>query len=158
MSYTITRRTLDPQPALVASRRVEPTGIAGAIGEVLPKVFQHAQARGIAVTGRPFVRYGDMSGGSFTIEPGMPVASLPSSDPATGEEDVRSTTLQGGEAATTIHVGPYQRLGEAYTAIERWMSENGVKPAGAPWESYLTDPGEHPDPKDWRTEVVWPIR
>ena len=27
----------------------------------------------------------------------------------------------------------------------------------APWESYVTDPGEVPDVKDWRTEVYWPL-
>ncbi len=38
--------------------------------------------------------------------------------------------------------------------------EPGVLPAGpaaAPWESYVTDPAQHPDPADWRTEVYWPL-
>ena len=30
-------------------------------------------------------------------------------------------------------------------------------PDGAPWEVYLNDPSLAPDPKDWRTEVIWPI-
>jgi hypothetical protein len=29
--------------------------------------------------------------------------------------------------------------------------------AGPPWETYLTDPGEHPDPETWETEIVQPI-
>jgi len=37
------------------------------------------------------------------------------------------------------------------------MAANGVRAGGAPWESYVTDPGEHPDPADWRTEVYWPL-
>ncbi len=36
------------------------------------------------------------------------------------------------------------------------MEENGLRPAGAPWEWYVTDPAEHPDPADWRTEIYWP--
>jgi AraC family transcriptional regulator len=31
-----------------------------------------------------------------------------------------------------------------------------VAAAGAPWETYLTDPAEVPDPAEWRTEVVYP--
>ena len=25
------------------------------------------------------------------------------------------------------------------------MEKNGVRPGGAPWESYITDPADHPD-------------
>jgi effector-binding domain-containing protein len=41
--------------------------------------------------------------------------------------------------------------------FERWMEAQGFRAAGAPWEAYLTDPAEHPDPADWRTEICWPI-
>jgi AraC family transcriptional regulator len=74
-----------------------------------------------------------------------------------GEEEIRSDTLPGGLAAMTTHCGPYEQLRDAYAALEHWMETEGLKPAGAPWESYVTDPAEHPDPKDWRTEVFWPI-
>jgi hypothetical protein len=37
------------------------------------------------------------------------------------------------------------------------MDANGYRPGGAPWESYVTDPGEFPDVNDWRTEVYWPF-
>jgi AraC family transcriptional regulator len=157
MSYTITEKQLAPQPVLVGQRRVDHTGIAPAISEVLPKVFRFAQERGIAVSGRPFTRYTDMSKGMMTVEPGMPVAAVPP-DAGSADGDIRPDTLPGGRAATTMHIGPYDRLGEAYTALERWMSANGVAPAGAPWESYLTDPAEHADPASWKTEIFWPIR
>jgi hypothetical protein len=37
------------------------------------------------------------------------------------------------------------------------MDANGYRPGGAPWESYVTDPGEFPDSKDWRPEIYWPL-
>lgn len=46
----------------------------------------------------------------------------------------------------------YEKLGEVYVAIERWMEANGVRPADPPWEWYVTDPGEHPDPNDWKCQ------
>jgi AraC-like DNA-binding protein len=57
----------------------------------------------------------------------------------------------------TIHAGPYETLQEAYAALESWIESNGLRPAGAPWEDYITDPAEFPDPKDWKTEVCWPV-
>ena len=46
---------------------------------------------------------------------------------------------------------------ETRQQVERWIEEHGYQVAGAPWESYVTDPAEVPDPADWRTEVCWPL-
>jgi hypothetical protein len=35
------------------------------------------------------------------------------------------------------------------------QQDQGQRPGGPPWEVYVTDPGDYPDPKDWRTEVYW---
>jgi hypothetical protein len=32
-----------------------------------------------------------------------------------------------------------------------------LQPGGAPWESYVTDPADFPNPDDWRTEIYWPL-
>jgi effector-binding domain-containing protein len=56
-----------------------------------------------------------------------------------------------------MHGGPYDQLSETYAALERWIEANGYRVSGAPWESYITDPADHPDPADWRTEVFWPL-
>ena len=60
-------------------------------------------------------------------------------------------------AATTIHTGSYDQLQDAYGAIQQWIEAEGLVADGAPWESYVTDPAEHPDPRDWKTEVFWPL-
>ena len=57
----------------------------------------------------------------------------------------------------TLHVGPYDELPAVYAAIEQWVAQHGWRPSGSPWEVYLNDPAECPDPKDWRTEVCWPV-
>ena len=31
------------------------------------------------------------------------------------------------------------------------------KAGGAPWEVYISDPGEVPDPAEWITEIVHPL-
>ena len=162
MSYEITRKVLSPEPVLVERRRVAPAMIGATIGEVVGKIFQYAQQHGFALTGKPITRYLDMGMGHMTIEPGMRIAALAEGEigGAPDDEDVegvRRDVLPGGSAASTIHSGPYETLNEAYAAIEAWMQAEGVSPAGAPWDSYITDPAEFPDPQDWKTEVIWPI-
>ena len=57
-----------------------------------------------------------------------------------------------------IHQGPYDQLPDAWAAMHQWIESEGLRPGDAPWESYITDPGEVPDPKDWKTELFWPLR
>lgn len=157
MEYSITKRIAEPQAVLVRRYRVSPAEISKAIGEGLASVFAYAQQNGVALTGRPFARYPDMSQGLMTIEPGMCIAASDAST-ASNDTDVEADTLPGGALATAIHEGPYETLREAYAAIQTWMAEEGLTPAGAPWEVYITDPMETPDKADWRTEVCWPVQ
>jgi len=156
MTYSVTKKTLAPQPVLIVRRRIPRSAIAATIGEVLPHVFMYAQQNGIALAGLPFTRYIEMGHGLITIEPGMRVAD-PASPQSAGEGEVIADVLPGGPVATTMHVGPYEQLSDAYAAIERWIEAQGLAKSGAPWECYINDPGEHPDPKDWKTEVFWPL-
>jgi AraC family transcriptional regulator len=82
----------------------------------------------------------------------MPIAA-----PVPGGGDVVADTLPGGLAAMTTHSGPYDKLTEAHAAVQAWIEEHGLAASGAPWESYVTDPADYPDPADWKTEVFWPI-
>jgi len=156
MSYSITKKTVAPQSVLVRAFRIAPAEIPKAFGEGLGSVFAHAQQHGLAITGRPFARYPDMSDGMMTIEPGMCLASE-AAPTAPGPDGVRIDTLPGGYVASTIHAGPYETLGEAHTAVQAWIAQQGLEPSGAPWEVYVTDPTQTPNTADWRTEVCWPV-
>lgn len=160
MEYSIETREMEEQLVIVGRRQSPRSGIAAAIAEVLPLVFRYAQGHEIAVVGPPFVRYIDPDPDRMTYEPGMPIATRV--DEAVGKEAREAEGLSlgllpGGLVATTVHIGPYEGLHEAYRAIEQWMTEEGMTPAGKPWESYLTDPSSVPDPSEWRTEVCWPV-
>lgn len=156
VTYEITQRSLDETPILFIARRVEHRDLADTLGEVLPAVFTYASEAGIAMAGPPLVRYPEWSAAYATIEAGLPIATVPS--PAPDRDGIAVGLLPAGEAAVTTHVGPYDGLREAYAALERWIVEHDRTPGGHPWEVYVTDPGEVPDPADWRTEVVWPLQ
>jgi AraC family transcriptional regulator len=153
MVYSITKKELEPQPVLVVRRRVKRSEIAATIGAVLPGIFVYAQQHGIALAGLPFTRYVEVGAGLLTIEPGMRIAS----GSAAGAGEIVADTLPGGPAASTIHTGPYEQLPDAYGALQQWIETEGLAVAGAPWEAYLNDPSDHPDPKDWKTEIFWPV-
>ena len=158
MEYSVSRKELTTQPVLVVRRRVRRADIAATIAAELPKVFLYAQQRGIAIAGYPITRYLETSVGLVTLETGMRVT--PHSGGWTageGEGDVVAETLPGGLAAVTIHSGPYDQLQAAYAALEEWIAANGLHTAGAPWEAYLNDPADYPNPQDWKTEVCWPV-
>ena len=153
MSYDITRKSLAPAPFLYQRRRVEHDHIAAALGEILPHVFGYAMKNQIAFAGPPLCRYRDWGAAMVTLEAGLPV--VPG---ASAGDGVELGELPGGDAAVTIHTGPYDTLRDAHAAVDRWLAANGLEPAGDLWESYLTDPGEVPDPAEWKTEIVWPCR
>jgi AraC family transcriptional regulator len=151
-TLSIERRQIAAQPWLFVPMRVARHEISNAIGEGLGKAFPYAMKAGYPIAGRPTSRYLSTGPGLFSMEVGVPVAAA-----ATGEGDVQAGTLPGGAVAVGMHAGTYESLGETYAAIERWIEAEGLKPGGAPWEAYITDPAEHPDPANWRTEVYWPL-
>jgi AraC family transcriptional regulator len=149
---SIVREDLVPQPILFVRRRVARAEIAANIATCLGMTFGLAMQKGYAIGGRPFARYSSMGAGLITIEVGCVLVAA-----ASGDGDVEAGFLQGGPAAVAMHAGPYEELPATFAAIERWIEDNGHRPGAAPWESYITDPAEHPDPADWRTRVCWPL-
>lgn len=154
MEYSITKKMLSPQPVLIARRRVKPSEVAKTLGETFSQIVIYAYQHGIALAGHPLTRYLDSGPGMLTIEPGMPVAVHAG---VASDGDVQADTLPGGFAATTIHAGPYDGLNDAHAAVQQWIETQGLKSSGAPWEVYITDPADYPDPKDWKTEIFWPL-
>jgi AraC family transcriptional regulator len=165
MAYAIAKKQISPQPALVVRRRIKPADLAKTLGETLPHVVMYAQRGGLALAGQPFTRYIEWGPGLWTIEAGMPVTalsketSLMASVPNApgGEIQIKEDTLPGGFAAAMTYAGPYEGLGTAHAEIQQWIEKQGLVAGGAPWEVYVTDPADYPDPKDWKTDLFWPL-
>lgn len=149
---SIGRRVIDAQPTLSVTRSAARHELAKAIAEGVGTVYAYAQQTGSALAGHPYVRYLSVGPGLLRIEVGFHVAG-----PVASAADVEGGQLPAGHVVVAVHGGLYEQLPETYAAAaERWMAENNLRPAGAPWEKYVTDPAEHPDPKEWRTEIFWP--
>ena len=71
------------------------------------------------------------------------------------EGEVHATETPAGEAATAVHVGPYDRMKEAHDAIHAWVKAQGREMAGHSWEIY-GDPT--PDPAETETTITYLLR
>ena len=65
--------------------------------------------------------------------------------------------LAGGEVLIAHMWGPYDKVGEAYLAIEKWLKENNRKAKSPPFEVYINDPALVKDPSEIQTDVYQPI-
>ena len=57
-------------------------------------------------------------------------------------------------AACVMHKGPYSTLGEAYSAVYKWIEENNYIPCDNPRESYIDGIWNK---EEWLTEIQVPI-
>ncbi len=123
------------------------------LGKHYTAIAEWLAAHGIQPEGTVYARYRDRDDGPgrFDTDAGFVVAQ-----PVTTDETVEAITLPGGTMAVTTHVGPYDRVGEAYRALEAWLGEQGAELAEAPWEEYVDGP--EVDEAQRRTIVVMPYR
>lgn len=98
----------------------------------LDKVWAYLRANG-AKPGHNVVVYRnyDKATGVMTIDVGVQVDSgLP------GDGTVVPTTTPGGLVATTTHIGPYDKLGNASSALHQFCNTHDHPIAGPTWEEY----------------------
>ena len=74
-----------------------------------------------------------------------------------GDGEVTPGRISASTAVETLHVGPFDRIAEAYDALQAWMDVHGYAPAGPAYEQYLDDP-HTTDVAELRTKIVWPVR
>lgn len=159
--YDITVKTIDPQPVASIHIHCRREQLAAELERALPEVWNYLQRIGVDTVGPPFTRYhqmgnqdeqDDQTNGEMVVEAGLPVA-----EPVAGQDRVTAGELPGGMVAYTWHIGSYDKLPDAYDALDKWIKEKGRQPRSAPWEVYWTDPQAATSPVEWKTEVLWPL-
>jgi effector-binding domain-containing protein len=148
MTYEITVEHREAQHAAVVRGTMTAEELPAFFDKTLSEVLGVLGEQGLSVTGPPFGLYQLVEDG-FDVAAGFPV-----SGPVAPRGAVEPLVLPGGAVATTMHVGSYDEIADAYTALTEWFAVSDYAPTGAPWESYLDDPQE-PAP---RTQVCFPCR
>jgi len=65
--------------------------------------------------------------------------------------------VEGAQVASTMHKGPFHKVGETYAALVGWIMENGYEIIGSAEEIYLSEPEKTP-PEELLTEVRFSVR
>ncbi|MCY4028372.1 MAG: GyrI-like domain-containing protein [Acidobacteria bacterium] len=144
---------LEAQPIVGIRTTVVMSEIGKAMGTLFGEVHGYIQQNGGTPAGMPVAIYHSAPSATVDVECAIPVAAA-----MTGAGRVRSGELPAGKAATVTHVGPYDDLPQAWSALTEWIESQGLEAAAAPWEVYVTDPGAEPDQSKWRTDIFFPVR
>lgn len=124
------------------------------VGLLLHRLFEGLGASGAQPAGPPFVIYHDPEYKEHDHD--LEVAVAIASEPASGEGLTIREIPGAEEMATMLVKGPYEQIGDAYTAAMKWLEANDYQLCGAPREVYLTDPGSTA-PADYLTEIQFPV-
>lgn len=149
MTYQIAPADLQEQQVACMRGRILPGEIPTFLGAAYSKVPAASAQQGLRLSGPPYARYRFEKDGTIEVEAGFPVSGV-----MVRTGDVGPGTLPGGHVVTTLHVGAYDKLADAYEALDIYLSKNGYERAGSAWECYLDDP-DVPEP---RTKVYQPAR
>ena len=155
MPYEVKVKELPPQQVAAVKRRTSMEAIGNTVQEGFAALMSAMGKTGLAPAGPPFIVYHSVidQQSDGDIEICFPVAG-----PFEGEGDVYGAVVEGGSVASTVHRGSYDKVGAAYQTLTTWIQEHGHEVAGPSREVYLTDPQRTPDPADYVTEIVFPIR
>ena len=146
-------KEIEPQPILGVRASATMDKVGEVMGPLFGELYAYIQERGQTPAGMPFAIYHSMDGNGVDLECGMPVAA-----PMDGAGRIEASELPGGTVVTVTHMGPYDTLPQTWAALTAWMGEQGLQPAGAPWEVYVTDPVTETDQSKWRTQIFFPVR
>ena len=151
--YQVIIKKIEPQ-VIASIRTVLPT--YGDVGQLYGEIFGYLGSQGITIPAGPtmFICYDpEYKEKDVDVEAGVPINKT---IPSAGR--VKVYELPGMEqAACAIYKGPYEGIGEAYSAIMAWVENNGYQITGPDRELYLTSPADTDDPNQYITEIQFPV-
>lgn len=128
--------------------------MATVFDETFTALFPELAARDITPVGPALSLHHRMPTDTATFEVGIPVEP-PLENVLTAENGVslEPSTLPAGTIARISYLGPYEGLGEAWTAFMQAIAAHGKQPELPFWEVYVTEPSPEIDPATMRTDL-----
>ncbi len=133
MTYDVVLETVEAE-AIAAVRATAPiSDIVRAWKPALDQVWAFLRRNGELAPGQNLFLYHhpNVRTAPMDIDFGVQVAR-----PFEPEGEVCCVETPAGDVATTLHVGPYDRLHDAHDAIHAWCAANNRKIGSASWEIY----------------------
>lgn len=116
----------------------------------IQEILMTLKDQGLQPAGPMFSYHHRRPSDTFDFEIGFPVSKAikPAGRVVNGK-------LPSMKVVRSVYQGPYEGLAQGWTALQSWVRENKYGENGRFWESYLSNPQEVPDPKNYRTELNW---
>lgn len=147
---------MEPLMVLGIEDSVPVADLSMALGNLYGELAVYMESNAIEMAGQPLCVYKvwNPQDGYTILQAAIPVNAEVD---ISGTERIKLTTVGGGEVAKAVHMGAYEGSEATHIAIDEWVTSQGRQIAGAPWEVYVTDPGNEPDTSKWITEIYYPL-
>jgi effector-binding domain-containing protein len=152
MSYNCELLERPAQPVLSIRTRAALQNLPQVLGPAYGAIAQYLGQKGQQPAGAPFVAYYNTDMQNLDMEIGFPVTGqIP------GEGEIQANEIPGGKLLTCLHVGPYDKVGAAYEAMQQWLEVNAREAIGVAYEFYLNDPMATA-PEALQTQIIFPLK
>ena len=143
-----------PLVAMTFTAAPDPDAVASALDRAYFDISQYIDRSGLQVTGPPRLILRDFVGSLRSFDAAIPVALATETPPP--DERIRIIHSYSGPALKVIHTGAYARLGDTHRSIAAYLAAAGIDRAGAPWESFVSEPADVPESARV-TEIYYPL-
>ncbi len=109
----------------------------------------------VQITGAAFCLYPKWDEATKQMEM---VCAFPVDEKAKVPSKYKVQSVPAGKAVKAIHRGDYSKMMATHMQLNEYIESKKLIMAGAPWESYLTDPMIEKDTAAWVTEIYYPIQ
>lgn len=150
----IEHRDVAAQASLARRATVDKADIGEWCAATYPLLDEVLAAQGLTATGPGGALY-DRSW--FEHGHGEVVAFVPVATTPVAERGLVAFEVPAARLAIAVHAGPFDDLDRTYGSLGTAVATAGLATTGPIRERYLISPAESEDPRDWRTEVCWPI-
>jgi len=130
--------------------------IAAAIGAAYAEVGRFLAAHRLKQAAPPITINTKWDDTGYLFDAAIPVDRAPDRGiPAASR--VRVKTTYAGRALKVVHRGAYRNMASTYDRLMAYAAAHGYDHNGAPWDEYISDPGNIPEP-DLVTNIYLPVR
>lgn len=132
MQYQIQLTEVEPQLLAAASGYATTQNYVPRLFELLDKVWAFLKTNPqVKNEGLNVFLYFNQDDKGMPIQAGVKITA-----PFESAAEVICSATPGGRVATTVHIGPYEKLAEAHSALRNWCKDNSHSCAGPVWEIY----------------------
>lgn len=149
------KETAWPEKTFITKRakmRIDqlPGFFPGAYGEIYGAI----QKSGLQATEPPCAFYYSMDEANKTTDV---AAAAPVKGVVPDLPGLERVVLPASKVVTTTHYGPYEKMAEAYGAIQQYLVDHGLKQELV-IEEYFSDPQVEKDPEKWKTNIHFLVK